>query len=103
MNSHPIPLVATLGVVPYTRGHHWRNVDAIRFCTSPGVLVARTRSGLFRLSTVRSTQLVNMRQAATMLTGRASDRKVIGGSVGSEDELENAGERTRLRVAVVVA
>src|ERR1044071_1558936 len=48
-NSYAISLNMMVGVLPYTLGQNRWYVPAISPSTSPGVLVARTRSGLLSL------------------------------------------------------
>src|ERR1700741_4990642 len=85
-------------------GHHRWNVPATSASTSPGVFVARTRSGLLLFATVRSIQAASVEQAATSAARRtAVDRRVIESSGrGSELDLENGGEIPVLRIVIAV-
>src|ERR1043166_8078104 len=92
-----------VGVVPYTRGHHRWNVDAISASTSPGVFVARTRSGLLSLETVRLMQRASVRAAAIHAARRTIDEEVIGGSWSRlEVELQDGGNRAVQRIVAAV-
>src|SRR6185312_1424216 len=93
-----------VGLRPYTFGHQRWNVDAIRASTSPGVLVARTRSGLLLFGTVRSMQAASVMQAARDAARRAViNRNFIEGSRRRlELEREDHRERAVLRIVVAV-